>query len=81
MQRCLYFLPDKYRAVILLREAHSLTAAEIADLFDVTVATIKIRLHRAHRRLQQVMEHGCAVSQDSRGFPSCEPKVKVPYRL
>lgn len=75
VQRCLDLLPDKYRAVILLREAHSLTAAEIADLLGVTVATVKIRLHRARRRLQQVMKRGCAVSHDSQGFPTCQPKL------
>lgn len=75
VQRCLDFLPDKYRAVILLREAHCLAAEEIADLLGVTVATVKIRLHRARRRLQQVMERGCAVSHDGQGFPSCQPKL------
>jgi len=74
VQRCLDFLPDKYRAVILLHEAHSLTAPEIADLLGVTVATVKIRLHRARRRLQHVMERGCAVSTDNRGTPTCHPK-------
>jgi RNA polymerase sigma-70 factor, ECF subfamily len=58
VQRCLDFLPDKYRAVILLHEAHSLTAPEIADLLGVTLTTVKIRLHRARRKLQQVMERG-----------------------
>lgn len=74
IQRCLDFLPDKYRAVILLHEAHSLTAPEIARLLGVTVATVKIRLHRARRGLQQVMERGCAVSTDKRGTPTCHPK-------
>ena len=74
VQRCLDFLPDKYRAVILLHEAHSLTAPEIAGLLGVTVATVKIRLHRARRGLQQVMERGCAVSNDNRGVPTCHPK-------
>jgi len=74
VQRCLDFLPDKYRAVILLHEAHSLTAPEIADLLGVTLATVKIRLHRARRGLQQVMTRGCAVSTDKRGEPTCHPK-------
>jgi len=74
IQRCLDFLPDKYRAVILLHEAHSLTAPEIAALLGVTLTTVKIRLHRARRKLQQVMERGCAVSNDSRGVPTCHPK-------
>jgi RNA polymerase sigma-70 factor (ECF subfamily) len=74
VQRCLDFLPDSYRAVILLHEAHSLTAPEIADLLGVTVMTVKIRLHRARRKLQRVMEYGCAISNDSRGLPVCHPK-------
>ncbi|MBZ5652656.1 MAG: RNA polymerase sigma factor [Acidobacteriia bacterium] len=74
VQRCLDFLPDKYRAVILLHEAHSLTAPEIADLLGVTLATVKIRLHRARRGLQQVMKRGCAVSNDKLGTPTCHPK-------
>lgn len=78
VQRCLDFLPDNYRAVILLYEAHSLTAAEIADLLGVTLATAKIRLHRARRRLQQVMDYGCAVSKDKRGVPACQPKSALP---
>jgi RNA polymerase sigma factor (sigma-70 family) len=75
VQRCLDFLPDSYRAVILLHEAHSLTAAEIADLLGVRVTTVKIRLHRARRKLQHVMECGCAISNDKRGLPVCEPRV------
>jgi RNA polymerase sigma-70 factor (ECF subfamily) len=75
VQRCLDFLSDSYRAVILLHEAHSLTAAEIAELQGESVGTIKIRLHRARRKLQEIMAIGCAVSQSKNGVPCCEPKV------
>ena len=74
VQRCLDFLPDKYRAVILLHEAHSLTAPEIAALLGLSLTTVKIRLHRARHKLQEVMECGCAVSKDNRGVPTCRPK-------
>jgi RNA polymerase sigma-70 factor (ECF subfamily) len=74
VQRCLDFLPDNYRTVILLYEAHSLTAAEIASLLGLTVTTVKMRLHRARRMLLQVMECGCAVSTDDKGVPVCQPK-------
>ena len=75
VQRCLDYLPDSYRAVILLYEAHGLTAPEIAELLGVSLGTIKIRLHRARRRLQEVMQTGCAVSEGSGGVPCCEPKL------
>jgi RNA polymerase sigma-70 factor (ECF subfamily) len=75
VQRCLDFLSDSYRAVILLHEAHSLTAPEIAELLGESVGTIKIRLHRARRKLQEIMRIGCAVSQGANGVPCCEPKL------
>jgi RNA polymerase sigma-70 factor, ECF subfamily len=74
VQRCLDFLSDSYRAAILLHEAHSLTAPEIAELLGESVGTVKIRLHRARRKLQEIMEIGCAVSQSKDGVPCCEPK-------
>lgn len=74
VQRCLDFLSDSYRGVILLHEAHSLTAAEIADLLGESEGTIKIRLHRARRKLHEIMQIGCAVSQSKDGVPCCEPK-------
>ena len=74
VQRCLDFLPDHYRAVILLHQAHGLTAPEIANLLGVSLFTVKIRLHRARQKLQQIMERGCAVSNDSQGVPACHPK-------
>jgi len=74
VQRCLDYLPDHYRAVVLLFEAHGLTAPEIAELLGVTVGTVKIRLHRARRKLQEVMDIGCAVSEGRHGAPCCEPQ-------
>lgn len=80
VQRCLDFLSDSYRAVILLHEAHSLTAPEIANLLGENVGTVKIRLHRARKRLQEIMQIGCAVSQSTDGVPCCEPKEGVRSR-
>jgi RNA polymerase sigma-70 factor (ECF subfamily) len=74
VNRCLDFLPDTYRAVILLYEGHSLTAKEIAQLLGVSVATVKIRLHRARHKLEKVMQQGCCISQNRQGVPTCEPK-------
>ena len=80
VQRCLDFLPDHYRAVILMHEVHGLTAVEIAGLLGANLTAVKMRLHRARRALQQVMECGCAVSDDTRGLPVCQPKSGVSTR-
>jgi len=76
VQRCLDYLSDSYRAVILLYEGHSLTAPEIAELLGESVGTVKIRLHRARRKLQEIMEIGCAVSHGTGGVLCCEPKER-----
>lgn len=75
VQRCLDFLPDSYRAVLLLHLGHKLTAAEIASLLGLKLTTVKMRLHRARRGLQQIMACGCAVSNDRQGRPVCQPKM------
>jgi RNA polymerase sigma-70 factor, ECF subfamily len=77
VQRCLDYLPDNYRAVVLLYEIHALTAPEIASLLGVKLTTIKMRLHRARRMLQQIMEYGCAVSTDGSGVPACQPTSRI----
>jgi RNA polymerase sigma-70 factor, ECF subfamily len=77
VQRCLDYLPDRYRVVILLYQIHSLTAPEIAGLLGVKLSTVKMRLHRARRMLQQIMEYGCDVLDDRQGVPACRPRSRI----
>lgn len=77
VQRCLDFLSDSYRAVILLHDAHGLTSAQIAELLGVEPGAVKIRLHRARLKLHQLMEYGCVVSEDQGAKPVCEPKCGI----
>ena len=77
VQRSLQFLPDHYRAVLLMHEVYSLSAAEIASFMAVNLTTVKMRLHRARRMLEMVMECGCVVSNDACGLPVCQPKPRV----
>ena len=74
VQQYIANLPDSYRAVILLNDLHGLSGPEIADTLDVPLATVKIRLHRARRRLQSSLEAACAFSHDERNVLVCEPK-------
>jgi RNA polymerase sigma-70 factor (ECF subfamily) len=67
-------LSDSYRAVILLHDVHELTAPEIAHLLGESLATIKIRLHRARRKLSLALGGGCDFSHDERDVLVCEPK-------
>ena len=68
-------LSDSYRAVILLHDAEGLTNPEIADMLGVSLATVKIRLHRAREKLRSVLAEACSFSADERGVVVCEPKL------
>lgn len=74
VHRFLVDLPDAYRSVILFHDVHGLTGPEIAAVLDLPLPTIKVRLHRARRRLKGALEAGCEFSCDSRGVLICEPK-------
>ncbi len=67
-------LPDSYRAVILLHDAEGLTNPEIAVMLGVSLATVKIRLHRARAKLRDALSRACSFSTDERGVLVCDPK-------
>ena len=66
-------LPDDYRAVILLHDAHGLSSREIAQILGVPVATAKIRIHRGRARLRTALQEGCEFEPDDRGVTVCNP--------
>lgn len=74
VQSYLNRLSDSYRAMILLHDMHELTASEIAQLLGESLATIKIRLHRARRKLSLALGGGCNFSHDEREVLVCEIK-------
>lgn len=74
VQRYIAGLPDNYRVVILLHDVHGLTGPEISAMLGLSLETVKIRLHRARRRLQAALESGCMFSHDERDVLVCEPK-------
>ena len=48
-------LPDVFRTVFVLREIEGLSSEETASVLDIPVATVKTRLLRGRRRLQQAL--------------------------
>jgi RNA polymerase sigma-70 factor (ECF subfamily) len=48
-------LPESFRSVFVLREIEGLSSEETADILDIPVATVKTRLHRSRRRLQELL--------------------------
>lgn len=74
VQRYVADLPDSHRAVILLHDAVGMTNPEIAEMLGVSLATVKIRVHRARQKLGEVLRGACSFSADERGVLICEPK-------
>ena len=77
MSRCvqgyLAQLPDDYRIAILLHDAHDLSNPEIAELLGCSLATAKIRVHRARARLRETLATACSFEIDKRGVLVCDP--------
>jgi RNA polymerase sigma-70 factor (ECF subfamily) len=49
-------LDDSYRAVIVLRDIEGLNYAQIAEVLDIELGTVKSRLSRARNSLRQILE-------------------------
>ena len=55
LEQAVSALPEAFRTVFVLREVEGLTGEETAEVLDLPVATVKTRLHRARRKLQQIL--------------------------
>ncbi|MCL4542023.1 MAG: sigma-70 family RNA polymerase sigma factor [Chloroflexi bacterium] len=51
LRDALTHLPEMYRQMVILRHWHDLSYQEIADLTRQSLATVKVRLHRARHML------------------------------
>ena len=56
VQIALQELPEKLRAVIVLREIEELSYEEIAEVLHLSVGTVKSRISRARDRLRSLLE-------------------------
>jgi RNA polymerase sigma-70 factor (ECF subfamily) len=48
-------LPEVYRLVVVLREVHELSTAEVATSLNMTEGTVRVRLHRARQLLRAAL--------------------------
>ena len=56
LRRALAQIPDQERTLLTLRYGADLAQPEIAKSLDVPEGTVKVRLHRARKRLRRAME-------------------------
>ena len=48
-------LPDPYRQVLLLADVEELAYKEVAETLDIPIGTVMSRLHRARRKLRELL--------------------------
>jgi RNA polymerase sigma-70 factor (ECF subfamily) len=56
LAKALEQLPEVYRSAITLCDLDGLTYAEIADLQDTTIGTVRSRIHRGRRLLREIIQ-------------------------
>jgi len=68
-------LPANYRIVLMLSDLEGFTNAEIGDILNLSLETVKIRMYRARRHLKKTMDAACHLYHDERNELSCDRKV------
>ena len=69
-----YRLPPDYSTIIILNELEGFTNKEIAEILQISLDTVKIRLHRARAKLRKSLQTGCDFYQDDRSELACDRK-------
>jgi len=53
LRKAIAELPDKYRQVFILRDLEGFSTEDTAQMLGISIATVKVRLHRARMMLQK----------------------------
>lgn len=67
-------LPDNYRAIFLLKEYDDLSIEEIAEITEMSRDNVKIRLHRARKKLHDLLLANCSFYYDQYSKLCCDKK-------
>lgn len=55
MEEAVEMLPERYRAIFVLRELEERSYEEIAEIADINVGTVKSRLNRAREHFAEIV--------------------------
>ena len=67
-------LPPTYRTALILHDLEGMSAEQIAEICDCSLASAKIRIHRARARLKAKLERQCQFQRDADGVFRCDRK-------
>jgi RNA polymerase sigma-70 factor (ECF subfamily) len=65
-------LPDDYRVALILRDIEGFSVAEVGEICGCSLATAKIRIHRARKRLQESLGRECEFYKDPDDVLRCD---------
>lgn len=68
-------LPENYRNVLLLSDFEEFSNAEIAGILDLSIDTVKIRLHRARAHLRRELARRCELYHDENNELACDRRA------
>ena len=75
-------LPDNYKSVMVLSEIEGFKNEEIAAILELSLDTVKIRLHRARAKLRKDLEAGCSFYRGEDDELACDrkPDTAITFR-
>ncbi len=65
-------LPEDYRMALVLHDLEGQTAAQTAEIVGCSLATAKIRIHRARLRLKEALNRQCDFYRDENDVFRCD---------
>jgi RNA polymerase sigma-70 factor, ECF subfamily len=69
-------LPEDYRAALVLHDLEGLAAQQVAEVCGCSLATAKIRIHRARDRLRKALQRECEFYRDGDEVFRCDRKTQ-----
>src|SRR4030042_4709483 len=73
VQNYIHLLPEPLGVVLILFDTMDFNQQEIADTLEITVENVKVRLHRARKKLKDILEEACTFERDERNVLVCTP--------
>lgn len=73
IQHKIKMLPESQRTVLCLFDVNGLSQQEIAQVLEISLENVKIRLHRARKSLKKILQTHCSFEKDERDVLVCEP--------
>lgn len=67
-------LPGDYRSALVLHDLEDLSVEQTAEICGCTLATAKIRIHRARERLKKALQQQCEFYRDDGNVLRCDRK-------